>query len=260
MDFAAKEVEVKVGARQLVVRLLRHTPHPENTVAASAHLCYSPAGVHEIEGHLTPERREDLIALLLRSGHHTPLEHAVFTFGVEGISRACLAQLTRHRIASFSVQSQRWVGKTSAGSTDGVFDYIVPPRIAELGPEYVAEFERQMRQIQEWYDFWYRTLGATREAREDARFVLPNAAETKLVVTMNARELHHFFSLRCCNRAQWEIRNLAEAMLRLVKGVAPALFRNAGPRCLRGPCPEGKLGCGKAAEVRARYGVDAADG
>lgn len=239
----------------MVVRLLRYTPHPENAVAASAHLCYSPSNVHEIEARLTPERRADLIELLLTSGHHTPLEHAVFTFGVEGISRACLAQLTRHRIASFSVQSQRWVGKTSASSRDGVFDYIIPPRIRKLGPEYVAEFERQMRQIQEWYDFWYRTLGANREAHEDARFVLPNAAETKLVVTMNARELHHFFALRCCNRAQWEIRELAENMLRLVKEVAPALFRLAGPRCLRGPCPEGKLSCGKAAEVRARYGV-----
>jgi thymidylate synthase (FAD) len=132
-----------------------------------------------------------------------------------------------------------------------VFNYIVPPRIRALGESYVKRFEQQMREIQSWYDEWNRLLGESGEAsQEDARFVLPNAAETKLMVTMNARELRYFFRLRCCNRAQWEIRGMAIEMLRQVKPIAPTLFENAGPACVTGPCPEGAMSCGKIRSVR----------
>ena len=94
---------------------------------------------------------------------------------------------------------------------------------------------------------------ASKQANEDARFVLPNACETKMVVTMNARSLQNFFHLRCCSRAQWEIRQLAEEMFRLVYPVAPHIFAKAGPACVSGPCPEGKMCCGRTAEVRAKY-------
>ncbi|MBO8129345.1 MAG: FAD-dependent thymidylate synthase [Peptococcaceae bacterium] len=239
--------------RSLKVQLLCHTPRPEETAALAGRRCYSGL---DNENLIASSREKDpaaFIEKLVNMGHVTPIEHASFTFAVEGVSRSLLAQITRHRLASFSVQSQRYVGETASQNEDGIFDYIVPPRIAELGPEQVAEFKRQMRQIQKWYDYWVDLLGGDRDAYEDARFVLPNAAETKFVFTMNARELLHFFTLRCCDRAQWEIRNLADEMLLLVKKVAPAIFAKAGPACLRGPCPEGKLNCGKINEIREKY-------
>ena len=171
-------------------------------------------------------------------GHESVLEHATFTFGVEGVSRVLLAQLTRHRLASFSVQSQRYVSMA-----DG-FGYIIPPKIAALGAEAVQRYENQMAQMQIWYRGWQDQLGSGEGSNEDARFVLPGAAETRLLVTMNVRELRHFFSLRMCKRAQWEIRALAEDMHRLCMEVAPALFADAGAPCLRGACPEGEKGCG----------------
>ena len=170
-----------------------------------------------------------------------------FTFAVEGVSRALLAQLTRHRIASFSVQSQRYVSMAKG------FDYVIPPAIEALGESEKQEFIRQMDTIHEWYCHWQEKLGGAKEsANEDARFVLPNAASTRLLVTMNARELMHFFSLRCCNRAQWEIREMAWQMLTLCKQAAPALFEHAGPACVSGACPEEKNTCGKMAEVREK--------
>ena len=160
---------------------------------------------------------------------------------------ALLAQLTRHRIASFSVQSQRYVSMAKG------FDYVIPPAIEALGESEKQEFIRQMDTIHEWYCHWQEKLGGAKEsANEDARFVLPNAASTRLLVTMNARELMHFFSLRCCNRAQWEIREMAWQMLTLCKQAAPALFEHAGPACVSGVCPEGKNTCGKMAEVREK--------
>ena len=174
-------------------------------------------------------------------GHLSPFEHASFTFGAEGVSRALLAQITRHRVASFSVQSQRYV-KQNGGA------YLVPPSVAALGEEAVARFEAQMDAIWNFYGEW---LAAGIPA-EDARFVLPNAAETRMVFTMNARELLHFFSLRCCSRAQWEIRRLAWCMLGLVRREAPELFGHAGPACVSGACSEGKMSCGKQAEMRKR--------
>lgn len=244
-----------MGKAILKVRLIEHTPEPEKLVAMAARLCYSPARIDDLAQDVAGTDQQAFVKKLMDMGHHTTIEHISFTFGIEGVSRSLLAQITRHRIASFSVQSQRYVGETREQNKRGTFDYIIPETIIQLGPEVVAEFEGQMLQIQEWYDDWVVKLGGGRGAYEDARFVLPNAAETKLVVSMNARELRHFFDLRCCMRAQWEIRNMAEQMLNLVKEVAPTVFTDAGPSCLAGPCPEGKLSCGQRLEVRKRYGV-----
>lgn len=179
----------------------------------------------------------------LDKGHQSVIEHATFTFLVDGVSRALLAQLTRHRIASYSVQSQRYV------SMKDKFEYVIPPRIKELGAVAVSEYERQMDTMHDWYCRWQAALlnaGHTKEhANEDARFVLPNAATTRLMVTMNARNLHKFFGLRCCGRAQWEIREMASLMLEEVKIIAPKVFEKAGPPCAYGPCPEGSRSCGK---------------
>lgn len=245
-----------MGKTTVKVRLLEHTPNPEKLVAMAARLCYSPVKIDELAENVVQNDQQSFVKKLLDMGHYSAIEHVSFTFGIEGVSRSLLAQITRHRIASFSVQSQRYVGETRQQNAQGIFEYIIPETVAGLGPEAVAEFEEQMAQIQKWYDGWVAKLGGGRGAYEDARFVLPNAAETKIVVTMNARELRHFFNLRCCQRAQWEIRRLAEEMLQLVKEVAPVLFADAGPECLAGPCPEGKLSCGQRMEVRKRYGVN----
>lgn len=242
-----------MGAKELLVKLLRYTPDPEETVAMSARLCYSASDIEHLVAGVGSKDQGKFVKKLLAMNHLTPLEHISFTFGIEGVSRSLLAQITRHRIASFSVQSQRYVGETSTQNKGETFDYIVPRKVKELGKEAVQEFDRQMAQIQKWYDYWVDTFGNDRAAYEDARFVLPNAAETKMVVTMNARELLHFFNLRCCNRAQWEIRKLAENMLIEVKKVAPTIFTLAGPRCLSGPCPEGSYSCGQHEKVRKKY-------
>ena len=198
-------------------------------------------------------------------GHQSPIEHAVFTFGIEGVSRTLLAQITRHRIASFSVQSQRYVREND-------FQYVVPPQIDAV-PEARAEFMAAMEESLLHYQKITELLKAPRTeeliakgmepkaaarqaektAIEDARFVLPNACDTKMIVTMNARSLINFFSLRCCNRAQWEIRDVAEQMLRLCLSVAPTLFCKAGPPCAVGACPEGRMTCGCAEEMRKKY-------
>ncbi len=240
-----------MGETNLHVELLKWTPDPEATIALAARLCYTDSDIASLAQSFKPGEEKTFLKKLMAFGHFSPIEHASFTFGVEGVSRSLLAQLTRHRIASFSVQSQRYVGKDSSKSPDGVFNYVLPPRIKALGQEYVARFDRQMREIQTWYDEWNRLLGNKGEAsQEDARFVLPNAAETKLMLTMNARELRYFFRLRCCNRAQWEIRSMAIEMLKKVKAVSPVLFEDAGPACVAGPCPEGAMSCGKIRSVR----------
>jgi len=226
------------------VELLAHTPDPENTIAVAAKLCYSDADIAVIKEGVEQKDVSGYIRMLLRLGHQSPLEHASFTFGIEGVSRALLAQITRHRIASFSVKSQRYVGLKDS------FQYVIPPAIEALGAEAVARYEEQMRTMAEWYKDWQGLLGTGEKSNEDARFVLPNASETKMIVTMNARELMHFFALRCCNRAQWEIRDVAWQMLALVDKVAPTLFADCGPGCIKGACPEGKMTCGKAAEVK----------
>ena len=225
------------------VTLIRYTPAPEELVALAGKLCYSPATLEDLAEGIAEKDQTDM-------GHLSPIEHASFTFGIEGVSRTLLAQITRHRIASFSVQSQRYV---ALGGEDAGFDYIVPPAIQALGEEEVAEYHRQMETMDQWYQEWRIKLGGGKASNEDARFVLPNAAATRIVMTMNARELIHFLSLRCCNRAQWEIREVAWKMLELAYSAAPSLFSNAGPSCLSGKCPEGKMTCGKMAEIRARH-------
>ena len=229
----------------LKVALLRHTLSPEETVALGARLCYSRAGIDDLTRRVSQKDQSEFVQKILGMGHDSVLEHASFTFGVEGVSRVLLAQLTRHRLASFSVQSQRYV------SYENGFGYIVPPKIAALGEAAQAEYRRQMEEMHAWYCAWQEKLGAGEGSNEDARFVLPGACETRLMMTMNVRELRHFFSLRMCSRAQWEIRALATEMHRLCMEVAPALFADAGPGCLRGACPEGAKSCGRAAEIRA---------
>ena len=224
----------------LKVKLLRHTLSPEEVVALGARLCYSRATLDDLAEKIAAKDQRQFVAHLLDMGHDSVLEHASFTFGVEGVSRVLLAQLTRHRLASFSVQSQRYVSYAQG------FDYVVPPAVTALGPEAEAEYAGQMAQMHAWYTAWQQRLGNN----EDARFVLPGACQTRLMVTMNVRELRHFFRLRMCRRAQWEIRALAEAMHRQCLAVAPALFADAGPGCLSGPCPEGDKCCGRMAQVR----------
>lgn len=228
------------------VELIAHTPAPEQLVALGARLCYSPAHLEDLAERVELSDQDAFIQGVVGTGHLSVLEHATFTFGVEGVSRTLLAQLTRHRIASFSVQSQRYVSMGKG------FGYVIPPSIEALGEEAVAEYESQMDTIHGWYRQWQERLGGKGEAaNQDARFILPGACETRLLVTMNARELLHFFSLRCCKRAQWEIRQMAEEMLALAYAAAPAIFAEAGPGCVRGACPEGKRSCGQAEQVCA---------
>ena len=224
--------------------LIRHTLSPEEVVALGARLCYSKARVDDLLDKVEAKDQTEFVHKIMSMGHDSVLEHASFTFGIEGVSRTLLAQITRHRVASFSVQSQRYVCYEKG------FGYIVPPKIEALGADAVAEFERQMDTMHQWYVQWQEKLGTGEGGNEDARFVLPGACETRMMVTMNVRELRHFFSLRMCSRAQWEIRALANEMHRLCMEVAPALFENAGPACLRGACPEGEKTCGKMLQIR----------
>ncbi|MBR4500589.1 MAG: FAD-dependent thymidylate synthase [Clostridia bacterium] len=231
----------------LKVTLLAHTPDIEKTCAVAARTCYSAMHADELTAWADEKDTGAFLENVMSSGHLSVLEHASFTFFVEGVSRSLLAQLTRHRIASFSVQSQRYV------SMAGGFDYVVPPAVKALGEDAVGEYRAQMSQMAAWYAEWQEKLGGGPSANEDARFVLPNACETRLTVTMNLRELLHFFSLRCCSRAQWEIRNMASEMLRICRREAPAVFANAGPGCIRGACPEGKRSCGRSKEIREYF-------
>jgi thymidylate synthase (FAD) len=215
------------------VKLLEYTANPERVVAMAARLCYSAAGAEELAEQMSNEQVTKLLQKIVRMGHASTMEHVSFTFGIEGVSRVLTHQLVRHRLASYSQQSQRYVAEHD-------FEYILPPTIAAQ-PAAKKRFEMLMAEVHETYD----ALVAEGIPKEDARYVLANATETKIVVTMNARALMHFFNLRCCNRAQWEIRELAYKMLAEVKKVAPVLFRNAGASCVdSGSCPEGAMTCG----------------
>lgn len=221
------------------VKLLRYTAEPEKTVAMSARLCYSPIGAAQLEEKITDEQAAALVRKLVSMGHFSTLEHVTFTFAIEGVSRVLTHQLVRHRIASYSQQSQRYVKEHN-------FEVIVPPSIA-LRPEAKARFDGLMKEIRDMYDE-FTGMGIL---PEDARYILPNAAETKIVCTFNVRSLLNFFSLRCCNRAQWEIRQLAELMLAECKKVAPVLFENAGPTCVsEGICREGAMSCGRLEAIK----------
>lgn len=246
------------------VTLITYTPNPEYTVANAAKLCYSPATIATVRDGLDDEKVGKFVEMLSEMGHESPVEHTSFTFGIEGVSRSFLAQITRHRLASYSVQSQRYVREDQ-------FGYILPPEIAEC-EEAKTIYKEAMKRDQEDYDRLAALLKekhkaaflaqgkdektaarlAEKKAIEDARFVLPNACETKMIVTMNARSLLHFFAQRCCNRAQWEIREVADQMLALCYPLAPHIFKNAGPGCVGGRCPEGKMTCGMACEMQRR--------
>ncbi len=270
------------------VVLLAYTPCPEQTVAMAAKLCYSKSDIETVKEGLTEEKTASFLDMLSSLGHQSPIEHASFTFGIEGISRACSHQLVRHRIASYSQQSQRYVDGSS-------FEYVTPPSIAE-NPEILEKYNRaldieskayvEVRNaliagsikkyltniehsfgdiseksddaiISEFYDFDKKKFSEfEKRANEDARFILPNACTTKIICTFNARSLMNFFEHRCCNRAQWEIRDVAQQMLLLVKDAAPHIFKKAGPACLYGTCPEGKMSCGRAKEMREKFGVN----
>lgn len=247
------------------VKLLRYTPNGEKLVASAAKLCYSSVGISEIEDSLEMDEIGSFLEMLMDLGHESPIEHVNFTFAVEGVSRTLTHQLVRHRIASYSQQSQRYVKLDQ-------FEYIIPPAI-ESNPKSKELFIKAMEEDQKYYDEISSILykehydkhisgglseraakrKAEKESIEDARYIFPNACETKIVFTMNARTLLNFFRLRCCNRAQWEIRELAIEMLQEVKKVYPILFKNAGPGCLNGPCPEGNMTCGKIKEVREEF-------
>lgn len=231
------------------VTLITHTPNPEKVIASAAKLCYSSSDIESLMEGLTTEKVELFIKKLTDLGHQSPLEHCTFTFGIEGVSRSLSHQLVRHRIASYSQKSQRYV-------TEDQFQYIIPPEI-ESDEETLGIFIEAMENDAKTYSLLveklktrYMNYGmnetpATKKAIEDARFVLPNACETKLIMTMNIRTLLHFFEERCCNRAQWEIRNLGNKMLSICKEVAPRLFVNAGASCVRGKCKEGIMSCGQ---------------
>lgn len=221
------------------VTLIRHTLSPEELVALGARLCYSKTDIDGLQKRIGDRDQTAFVHKIMDMGHESVLEHATFTFGIEGVSRVLLAQLTRHRLASFSVQSQRYVSMEDGAR------YVIPPRIIDLGAGAVDEYAEQMETMHRWYREWIHKLGGGSDALEDARFVLPGACETRLMLTMNVRELLHFFSLRCCSRAQWEIRALANEMLRLCREVAPVIFDKAGPGCVRGHCPEGEKSCGR---------------
>ncbi len=250
---------------KLKVKLIGHTPEPDKLVSAAAKLCYSKVGTEDILRDLSQKNVDKFLNLLIEMGHQSPIEHASFTFAAEGISRVLTHQLVRHRIASYSQQSQRYVQLRS-------FEYVIPPHIKD-DPRAKALFQRAMEADQKCYDELvdilyakhYKELkkekgddnkarrAAEKIAIEDARYVFPNACETKIMFTMNARSLYNFFRLRCCNRAQWEIRNLAEEMLKQVRKAAPVMFKDAGPACLTGPCPEGSMSCGEAEIVREKF-------
>lgn len=247
------------------VKLIAYTPTPDFVVAAAARTCYSAQPISTVMDRLDEDSASEFVEMLSEMGHESPIEHASFTFAVEGVSRSLLAQLTRHRIASYSVRSQRYVSEKK-------FGYVTPPQIADC-PEALAIYEDIMEREKDAYNQITSLLlekrlaelpedqredknirtAQRRGAAEDARYVLPNSCETQLIVTMNARSLKNFFRHRCCNRAQWEIRELARRMLLEVRRVSPALFKDAGPSCVSGPCPEGKMSCGKAAEMRRLY-------
>lgn len=260
------------------VTLLTHTPNPEQTVAMAAKLCYSPSGIEDIRDGLDEEKTASFLNMLSDLGHASPTEHASFTFGIEGISRACSHQLVRHRIASYSQQSQRYVDGTK-------FDFVTPPEIMNnekalaaynkvldlqanayeeirnalvagyinenTGGKYSGTDQEIMNSFKAENKKQYSMF--VKKANEDARFILPNASTTKIVCTFNARSLQNFFAHRCCNRAQWEIREVAEQMLLQCLEVAPNLFKNCGPSCLFGPCPEGNMCCGKQKEMQKKY-------
>jgi thymidylate synthase (FAD) len=221
------------------VKLISSTPNPEYVVTFAAKTCYSTLTSHNLDVEsMKTDTQKAMIKKILKSNHLSPLEHVSFTFSIEGLSRAALAQLTRHRIASYSVRSQRYVSEEN-------FDYIIPNEL--LADKKITNNNDLLNKYLKFMDdtkSLYKDMLSQGIKKEDARYILPNCTLTNLIMTMNARELLHFFSLRCCNRAQAEIRTLANNMLAIVKELAPNIFAKAGPNCVKGYCTEEKS-CGK---------------
>lgn len=249
----------------LKVELLNYTRDGERLVASAAKLCYSSS---DIEGIVESQSEDDVVKFidkLMDIGHESPIEHLSYTFGIEGVSRALTHQLVRHRIASYSQQSQRYVKLDQ-------FEYVIPPeieRIESAREKYIESMESAQKSYDELVEILFgehmdkllRCGVAGEQAKklaekksiEDARYVFPNACSSKIIVTMNARSLLNFFEHRCCRRAQWEIRAMATEMLNLVREVSPNIFKSAGPNCIKGPCPEGSMTCGQIGEVRSEF-------
>jgi len=225
----------------LQVSLLYHTHTPERAVATAARLCYAPVSAAELIENLSDAQVNKVLETIMKSGHGSALEHATYTFSIEGVSRALTHQLVRHRIASFNQQSQRYV------TFSGEPEIVLPHTIAE-NPRVLSTFNKAIKLA---FTTYTELIEAGIPA-EDARYILPNACASKIVVTMNIRELLHFFELRCCNRAQWEIRELARVMLDLVQPTAPYIFMDAGASCRRGSCKEGRMTCGQPFERVSR--------
>lgn len=226
------------------VDLLSMTENPSELIYAAFRQCYYSGFIgddwHEILNHdVSYDKQRQLIEKVVKSGHETPLEHVNFTFGIDNVSRSLTHQLVRHRIASYSQQSQRFVG-------EGEFNYIIPPSIEDI-PEakelYVGFMNYSIKKYRELKEI-LESHGRKKAAKEDARFVFTNATTSRIVVSMNARSLLNFFELRTCTRSQWEIRSLANRMLEICRNEVPVIFNSSGPRCLKyGYCPEEK-GCG----------------
>lgn len=225
------------------VKLLAHTPKPDMVCAAAAFTSWKKKTTAELFEQLSEKEALDFLKMVMGFGHASVTEHACFTFSISGVSRALTHQLVRHRLASFTQQSQRYV-KFSKEE----IQYVTPHTI-EGDKEAKSVYDSLMKEVAEVYD----KLIKKGIPPEDARFVLPNAATTNIVVTMNARELLHFIRMRTCERTQWELREVATEMLKQAKKVAPTLFSDGGPGCVIGPCPEGKLTCGKIVEVREKF-------
>ena len=235
---------------KLNVKIIAHTLNPEQTIACAGKLCYSKVGISQIAEKQSEEDIDRFVNMLSSMGHESPLEHATFTFAIEGISRACANQLVRHRIASYSQQSQRYV------ELDETFDYIIPKSIdmnldaREIYVKTMNDLHNAYKEITKLLKDYEVATGipereATKKAIEDARYVLPNACETKIVVTMNGRSLLNFLKHRECRRAQLEIRELASEMRKQLIEIAPSLFSRSGAECRRGKCPEGHMSCGQ---------------
>ncbi len=220
--------------------LISYTEQPEKKVAAAARLCYSPIGAQEILDELDQTTAENFLRKLIALGHLSPLEHVSFTFAIEGVSRVLSHQMVRHRIASYSQKSQRYVSEHE-------FEYVIPPAVKN-NPAALEVYKEKMAVIASAYSELAGMI-----PKEDARYLLPSACETKFVCTFNARSLLNFFEHRCCQRAQWEIRGLAKEMLRLVRAVAPTMFEKAGAACdVYGICYEGKMSCGRVKNIITR--------
>lgn len=221
-------------------KLINYSENPEKNVALAARLCYSESGVEELEAKMSQEDMNNLVRKVVGLGHYSTLEHTYFYFHIV-CSRVASHQLVRHRIGvSYSQRSQRYVKEDN-------FDYIIPPKVAK-NKKAANEYRKWMEKGRKMYN----KMLADDIPAEDARFVLPTI-KTNLMVSFNARSLYHFFSLRCCSRAQWEIRSLANQMLKQVKEVAPVLFEQAGPPCeAEGYCPEGEMSCGRIDSIKKR--------